>query len=82
MPLLFRAKQCDDRRHQQNNGQEGDDEPREHVDAFLGIQPHELVRCAGAVAGGNEQALSNSVSTIYAQSQPSITEEVLWKMVW
>lgn len=43
MSVLLRVEQRNDRRHQQNNGQESDDEAREDVYALLGIQPHELI---------------------------------------
>jgi len=69
--LFFCAEQRNDGRHEQHDGQEGDDEPGEDVDAFLGVEAHELVGCAAAVALGDEQALKEEVSTrVYAMTKP------------
>lgn len=57
IPPLAHAEQRHHGRHEQQDGQEGDDEAREDVDAGFGVQPDEFVGCAGSVLGGDEEAL-------------------------
>lgn len=55
--VVLEAEERDDGRHEQHDGQDGDDEAREDVDAVFGPDAHARIGGGLAVEGGYEEAL-------------------------
>lgn len=78
--VLVEPEQRHDGCHEQDHGQTRYDEAREDVDSALRVQSHQLVRGAGAVAFGDEEALQGrAVSLRPVQHSPRANNDAQQK---